>query len=155
MMSKKSILIVDDEKDIRFILKKFFSERGYTVDEAKSGEDCLVKINLKQPSLILLDIIMPGLSGWEVCRRIKKDEAHSEIPVSMLSVLSDSDDVGRSLNYSLADRHLTKPIDFSLLEETVESLIAEYRARPPKPPKPLTRREDTDYFKSYHFDPPS
>ncbi|HDH28241.1 MAG TPA: response regulator, partial [Euryarchaeota archaeon] len=40
----------------------------------------LVKINLKQPSLILLDIIMPGLSGWEVCRRIKKDEAHSEIP---------------------------------------------------------------------------
>lgn len=154
-MIKKSILIVDDEGDIRFILKKFFRDRGYTVEEAESGEVCLAKVEKKRPSLILLDILMPGLSGWEVCRKIKEDETLPEIPVSILSVLSDSDDVGMSLKYSLADRHLTKPIDFSLLEETVKTLLAEYQARPPKPPKPLTPLDEKDYFKSYHFDPAS
>ncbi len=154
-MVKKSILIVDDESDIRYVLKKFFRDRGYTVEEAESGEDCLAKVEKKRPSLILLDILMPGRSGWEVCRKIKKDETLSEIPVSMLSVLDDSKDVSRSFDYALADRHLTKPIDFPLLEETVETLIAEYLARPPKPPKPLSSEDKEDYFKSYHFDPPS
>jgi len=153
-MIKKSILIVDDENDIRYVLKKFFSEHNYTVIEAENGEACLEKINQEQPNLILLDILMPGIDGWEVCRKIKEDESLAHIPVSMLSVLSDSEDVRKSLKYALADTHLSKPIDFSLLEETVEKLISEYLANPPKPPTPprsLTPEEEKEYFKQYSF----
>ena len=120
-MSKK-ILIVDDEEDVLYIIRRILSKKGYTISEVKSGEECLEVLKKDKPDLIIMDIMMPGLDGWETTRKIKTDESTKDIPVSMLSVKDDSEDVRKSFEYSFADEHLGKPIDFSTLLNVVETL---------------------------------
>ena len=118
----KKILIVDDEEDMIFILKNFLSKKGYSIREVKSGEECSEVLKKDKPDLIIMDIMMPGIDGWETTRTIKTDERTKNIPVSMLSVKADTEDVRRSFEYALADHHLSKPIVFDDLLSTVESL---------------------------------
>jgi len=120
----KKILVVDDEDDIIFILKSVLSKKGYVVKEARSGEECLDMLQEGKPDLIFMDIMMPGMDGWETARRIKTDPRTKDIPISMLSVKSDAEDRKRSLEYSLAEEHLSKPVDFELLVSTVENLLS-------------------------------
>jgi len=133
-MSKRKILVVDDEDDIRYILRRFLEKENYHVAEARNGLQCFEMIERDRPDLVLLDILMPGMNGWEVCKHLKEDVSQAPIPVSFLSILTDSIDMARSLNYSGADSHLGKPIDFKLLSKTVRDLLDEYDKRPPKPP---------------------
>ena len=121
----KMILIVDDEDDILFILKNVLSKRGYSVKEAYSGEECLELVKKEKPDLIFMDIMMPGIDGWETAKTIKTDPKTKDIPISMLSVKSDPEDLKRSREYAGADEHLSKPVDFNLLLSTVKSLLAE------------------------------
>jgi len=120
----KMILIVDDEDDILFILKNVLSKKGYSVKEAYSGEEALELVKKEKPDLIFMDIMMPGMDGWETAKTIKDNPQTKDIPISMLSVKSDPEDMKRSSEYAGADRHLTKPVDFSLLLHTAESLIS-------------------------------
>ncbi|GBE18904.1 MAG TPA: response regulator [Euryarchaeota archaeon] len=120
----KMILIVDDEDDILFILKNVLSKNGYSVREAYSGEECLEIVKKERPDLIFMDIMMPGMDGWETAKTIKDNPKTADIPISMLSVKSDPADQKRSREYAGADHHLTKPVDFSLLLQTAESLIS-------------------------------
>ena len=101
------ILIVDDDSDIRYIVSKILQRDGYNTAEASNGLECLQRIREIDPDLVLLDIMMPDMSGWDVCRRIK--EATPHLPVSMLSIKRDEKDIKRSLEAG-ADGHLTKPI---------------------------------------------
>jgi len=126
--SKKKIMVVDDEEDLRHLLKWFFKSKDYDVVEIKDGEACLATIKKEQPDLILLDIMMPGLDGWEVSKRLKEDESSKDIPVSMLSVLSSPEAVKKSISYAHADTHLSKPIDFYMLNKTVKALIEKRKA---------------------------
>ncbi|MFQ5801163.1 MAG: response regulator [Candidatus Hydrothermarchaeales archaeon] len=119
----KMILVVDDEEDILFILKNVLSRRGYEVREASSGEECLEMLEKEKPDLIFMDIMMPGIDGWEVARKIKKDPQTSDILISMLSVKSDPEDRKKSREYSLADEHLSKPVDFDMLVATADALL--------------------------------
>lgn len=120
----KLVLIVDDEEDILFILKNVLSKKGYSVREAYSGEECLEILKKEKPDLIFMDIMMPGIDGWEAARRIKKNPKTKNIPISMLSVKSDPEDREKSRNYSFADKHLSKPVDFDLLLSTAEALLS-------------------------------
>jgi len=67
------INVVDDDENIRFMLKLMLERAGYDVIEAESGEECLEKFESTRPDLILLDINMPGINGWDVCKQIKKE----------------------------------------------------------------------------------
>jgi CheY-like chemotaxis protein len=104
------ILIVDDEPDFVRLLRIFLEKNGYEVHGANDGEECLSKINDVKPNLVLMDVMMPGLSGWEVCKSLKEDPLTRDIPVAMLTVRGTKEDVKRSFEYARADEHLSKPI---------------------------------------------
>lgn len=118
----KAVLVVDDEEDIVFILKSVLSKKGYKVVEAFSGQEAIEKMTKEKPDLVILDIMMQDINGWEVCRKIKGDEKTKHTPVAMLSVLADARDKKRSMEYAGADMHLTKPIEFDKLLSMVASL---------------------------------
>lgn len=120
----KKIMLVDDNEDILFMLRSVLEKEGYSIDEAKSGEECLRKIENIKPDLILMDIVMPGMNGWEVCKKIKESELLISVPVSMLSVRKDREDVRKSIEYAHADAHLTKPVNFEDLRRTVNNLLS-------------------------------
>ncbi len=119
------IMVVDDEAGIRFILRKMLEKAGHEVIGVENGERCLEKFDEVQPDLILMDIMMPGIDGWEACKTIKERRPQNPTPVSMLSVRSDNDDLKKSLKYARADAHLTKPIDMEEVLGTVERLLGD------------------------------
>lgn len=117
------IMVVDDDPDHVFVLKVALRREGYEVAEVHGGKECLSRITELKPDLVLMDIIMPDMNGWDVCKKIKEDPLTSSIPVSMLSVRRDEDDVKRSLEYAHADEHLCKPIELGKLISAVEVLL--------------------------------
>lgn len=118
-MSKK-ILIVDDEpsliKGLRFNLEQ---QEGYVVDEAIDGEEALEKFSNQQHDLILLDIMLPKLDGWEVCQRIR---AMSDVPIIMLTAKDDDMDKIMGLEYG-ADDYLTKPFNMLELKARIKTIF--------------------------------
>lgn len=129
------ILVVDDDADVVFFLKRVLEREGYSVAEAYSGEECLSKLSEVHPKLVILDIMMPGLDGWEVCRRIKENPRTNSIPVLMVSVKKDDEDVKNSMEYARADGHLGKPIDLKRLTVAVKDLL---ETKAPGQPPPST-----------------
>ncbi len=117
------INVVDDDESNRFTLRLTLESAGYDVVEAESGEECLEKLDHARPDLILLDINMKGIDGWEVCRHIKERMPSILVPISMLSALNSKEDIRRSLEYAHADAHLKKPVDGKELLDTVKILL--------------------------------
>jgi CheY-like chemotaxis protein len=107
----KKILVVDDEPDVTYLVKEMLGREGFEVEEANSGEEALEKINDEKPDLVLLDIMMPEMDGWEVSRKIKTDRATKDTIVSMYSVKFKDEDKVKSFDYGLADWHLKKSMD--------------------------------------------
>ena len=109
-IKKKKILIVDDDKNICRSLSFSFTEEGYSVLETYNGSDAIRKVKSFSPDLILLDIILPDMTGMEVCKVIKEDEATRHIPIIMLTAMGDrvtkTDGFG-----SGADDYISKPYD--------------------------------------------
>lgn len=120
----KKIMVVDDEEDILFIVKETLSREGYTVVTAHSGPEALKRVKKEKPDLILLDVMMPELTGWETCKKIKEDKDTKDIMVTMLTVKSEDEDKVKSLDYALADWHISKPIDRAKLLRTVKWLLS-------------------------------
>lgn len=103
-----AVLVVDDEEEIRTVLRLTLTRAGYDVREAEDGESALESIQDDLPGLILLDVLMPGMDGFEVCRRVRADSEIASIPILMLSAKTDS----RSRQEGLlagATKYLTKP----------------------------------------------
>jgi len=117
------INVVDDDESMRFLLKLILEREGYDVVEAESGEECLEKFDAIRPDLILLDINMTGINGWDVCRQIKERIPAILVPVSMLSGMETKEDLRKSFEYAHADAHLKKPIDKRELLDTVKILL--------------------------------
>jgi DNA-binding response OmpR family regulator len=115
------VLVVDDDPDWIFILKTILTKEGYEVIGVNSGKECLNKIKEVKPNVVLLDIMMPDINGWEVCRRIKEDRDTGYIPVSMLSIRDAEEDKKRSIECG-ADGYLGKPIKFEEVIRTVREL---------------------------------
>lgn len=116
------IMYVDDVPETVFLVKLTLEKAGHEVVVAYNGEECLEKLKDDKPDLILLDIMMPGKNGWEVCRRIKESEETRKIPVVMFTVLFDETSVKKSLECG-ADAHINKPYEWKKLVDTVERVL--------------------------------
>ena len=102
------ILVVDDEDEIRTVLRLMLTSAGYEVREAEDGESALESVHKDPPDLILLDVLMPRMDGFEVCRRVRADSETAHIPILILSAKTDS----RSRQEGMlagATEYLTKP----------------------------------------------
>jgi PAS domain S-box-containing protein len=116
------ILIVDDERHNRQLLEVMLAPEGFHLQTAASGEEALVMLAQRQPDLILLDIMMPGMDGYEVAGTIKGDPATKHIPVIMVTALGDRDARLLGLNAGAED-FLTKPVDRAELCVRVKNLL--------------------------------
>jgi DNA-binding response OmpR family regulator len=101
-MSKK-ILIVEDDKFLRELISMKLQKEGYTIIEAVDGEEGEKKIKEEKPDLILLDLILPGIDGFEVLSRIKEDPTVSSIPVIILSNLGQKEEIEKGLKLGAID----------------------------------------------------
>ena len=113
-MSK--ILIVDDDKNACFLLKTFLDEVGYDVSVSHSGMDAVEKVKQMKPDIMLLDLIMDGINGMEVLRRIRLFD--NSISIIMVTGVTD-EGIGKEALEKGADEYITKPIDFEHLSECI------------------------------------
>jgi two-component system phosphate regulon response regulator PhoB len=118
--TKPMVLVVEDEASLVTMLRYNLEKQGFRVDEAADGQEALTRIAETQPDLVLLDWMLPVVSGIEVCRQIRRRPATRELPVIMLTARTEDQDAVRALNTG-ADDYVTKP--FSL-----DSLLARMRA---------------------------
>jgi len=130
-MSKQSkILVIDDDKDVHTVVKKILEPKSYKVISAYDGFEGLRKVVDERPDLIILDVIMPGKHGFDVCHELKTDEKYhffSNIPVLMLTVYpEDREKMHLSMREGMmmeADDYLQKPVDPKELVKRVEDLL--------------------------------
>src|SRR3989344_1064188 len=99
----KNILVVEDDKFLRELISQKLLKEGYAALEAVDGEDGIKKIKEEKPDLILLDLILPGIDGFEVLTKMKEDPELSKIPVIILSNLGQKEDVERGLKLGASD----------------------------------------------------
>ena len=125
--NKPLVLIVEDETALMTMLRYNLEKQGFRVEEAGDGEEALTRINELKPDMVLLDWMLPHLSGIEVCRQLRRRPATRELPVIMITARSEDQDAVRGLNTG-ADDYVTKPF-------STEALVARMRA--------LMRRSNT------------
>jgi diguanylate cyclase (GGDEF)-like protein len=116
------ILVVDDNRDNVEIIGTRLRFRGYEIDEANDGARALELVHSSPPDLILLDVMLPDIDGYEICRRVKGDERLPFIPIILVTARDSTGDKVAGLDAG-ADDYLTKPIDFPELEARVRSML--------------------------------
>ncbi len=117
------IMLVDDEPDIIFTTKMMLERENYEVVVAKSGKECLERLMKEKPDLVLLDIMMRKIDGWEVGRKIKEGNETSHIAVVMFTVRTSDDSKIKSFEYSKADAQIDKPFSREELLDTVDRVL--------------------------------
>jgi len=121
-MVRQSVLVVEDEEDIRELVSYNLLKEGYQVAGVASGEDALVAVESKTPDLILLDIMLPGLDGLRVCRKLKDNPKFESIPIIMLTAKGEEPDIVAGLNMG-ADDYVTKPFSPKVLLARVQAVL--------------------------------
>ena len=119
-MSKK-IMIVDDEKDIRISVGQIFEISGYEVTKAEDGNDCINKLERETPDIVILDIMMPGMNGWDVAARIKENPKWNDIPIVFLTAKGDEMSIG--MGGLASEEYIVKPFNIVELKEKVERIL--------------------------------
>jgi DNA-binding response OmpR family regulator len=118
-----SILIVDDDPEIVSMLSTRLSARGYKVSTASDGRAAIELAKRERPELVLLDVMMPGKSGWEVARTLKQDPVTQGIKIVMVSAIGEHVNAMTSPIYG-ADAHIDKPFEFENLERVIAGLLS-------------------------------
>lgn len=121
-MSLGRVLVVDDDKNICELLRLYLEKEGYGVILAHDGEEAVVKFNALKPDIILLDIMLPGIDGWQVCREIRKK---SNVPIIMITAKVETFDKVLGLELG-ADDYIVKPFDPMELVARVKSHLLRY-----------------------------
>ena len=119
-MAKKNIFVVEDEEDILDLIRHHLTKEGFVVATATNGLEAVKAVQRKPPDLILLDLMLPGLDGLEVCRQLKKDPKTAGIPILMVTAKDEESDVVTGLELG-ADDYIVKPF-------RMKELIARVRA---------------------------
>jgi two-component system phosphate regulon response regulator PhoB len=122
MEPKQRILVVDDEDDILQLVTYNLKKEGYLVEECRTGDDALRMVRERPYQLVLLDLMLPGLSGMELCRIFKKDPGTAHIPIIMLTARSEEMDKVMGLETG-ADDYITKPFSVRELLARVKSVL--------------------------------
>ncbi|MBX7143482.1 MAG: response regulator transcription factor [Oligoflexia bacterium] len=135
-MPKESILVVDDEEDILELVRYNLSKDGYQVTCVKSGEEALQSTLAQNPALIVLDLMLPGMDGLDVCKAIKSDAKIKHTPIIMLSARGEEADIVSGLELG-ADDYLVKPFSPRVLSARVKSVLRRNRGKPEDLSKPL------------------
>ena len=119
-----TILVVDDEPNIVELAKLYLEQEGYRIERVGNGSDALLKLNSAKPSLIVLDLMLPDIDGFEVCRQIRKK---SDVPILMLTARKE--DVDKIVGLELgADDYLTKPFNPRELVARVKAILRRYQS---------------------------
>ena len=121
-MSKARILVVDDEEDILELLRYNISKEGYDVISSENGEDALVAVKRHSPDLIILDLMMPGIDGLDVCKQLKAASETKAIPIIMLTAKSSESDIIVGLELG-ADDYISKPFSPKVLLARIKSVL--------------------------------
>ena len=125
-MSGERILFVDDEEQIRKLLSTYLGRQGYEVSLATDGYEALKAIRLRAPDLVITDVAMPNMNGFELTRRLRGDHRTARIPVLMLSARKEADDVLTGYSEG-ADEYIAKPIEMSVLAAKIDVLLKRVR----------------------------
>lgn len=121
-MPKQTILVIDDEKDIQKLLQYNLEKEGYQVLAAKTGEEGLELAKTKRPDLVILDLMLPGIDGIEVCKLLQADKNTKSIPILMLTAKSTEVDQILGLELGASD-YITKPFSVKVLLVRVKSAL--------------------------------
>lgn len=121
-MGKKKILVVDDEVDLVKTIQFYLEMEGYQVLASYNGEDSLKQARTENPDLILLDIMLPKLDGYKVCRLLKFDEKYKHIPILMMTAKTQEKDklIGKETG---ADEYINKPFDMEELTQMIKAYL--------------------------------
>jgi DNA-binding response OmpR family regulator len=124
-MNPSTILVVDDDQNIRELISVNLIAAGYSVTIAADGKEAMEKISATIPDLIILDIMMPEVDGWELCKWVRDDPLFQNVKILMLTAKGSSRDklIGREI--FRADDYMTKPFEIGLLQQTVSRLLNE------------------------------
>ncbi|MCY3598561.1 MAG: response regulator transcription factor [Gemmatimonadetes bacterium] len=128
-MSDAQILVVDDEPDILSVLVYHLSREGYRVTTAVNGQGALTTAQAEQPDLIILDLMLPGMDGYEVLQRLRGAESTSSMPVILLTARREEDERVKGFEVG-ADDYITKPFSARELTLRVEALLRRSKAEP-------------------------
>jgi len=122
---RRSILVVDDDPNIRELLRQEFEEAGHQVRLASNGREAVASVREEKPGLVVLDVMMPEMNGFDVAAVLKNDPETMSIPIIMLSIVQDQE---RGFRLGI-DRYLTKPVDTELLFREVDALIEQGQSK--------------------------
>ena len=125
-MSKEHILIIDDEEDIVELVRYNLEKEGYRVSSALSGEEALTRIRSQPPDLLLLDLMLPGIDGLEVCKIMKNDPKTVRIPIVMLTAKGEDIDIVTGLELGAED-YITKPFSPKVVIARIRAILRRNR----------------------------
>jgi twitching motility two-component system response regulator PilG len=122
-VTKKKILVVEDEQDLLTLQSMLLSIEGYTVEGVMDGQTALDVVETMKPDLILLDIMLPEVDGFQVCRQLKSNEATRRIPIIILTAKKSKEDLVMG-DQAGADMYITKPYKTSMVIEAIQRLLS-------------------------------
>ena len=130
-LSKPLVLVVEDEAALATMLRYNLEKQGFRVEEATDGQEALTRVAEVQPDIVLLDWMLPSMSGIEVCRQLRRRSATRDLPVIMVTARSEDQDAVRGLNTG-ADDYITKPFSIDALLARMRALLRRANAVPAK-----------------------
>jgi len=139
-MAQEHIIVVDDEEDILELVRYNLAKAGYKVTAVASGEDAIRTARSKLPDLVLLDLMLPGVDGLEVCNTLKRDHKTANIPIVMLTARGDEADVVTGLELG-ADDYITKPFSPRVLVARIKAVLRR-RTQQPAEEKTVLKLKD-------------
>ena len=125
MSDKKKVLCIEDEKEMIDLMRLILERRGFDFVGAEGGQEGLEKIRHEKPDLILLDLMMPGVDGWEVYRQLKADDELEDIPVIVVTAKAQSIDKVLGLHIARVEDYITKPFGPQELLESIHRVLGE------------------------------
>lgn len=120
--SRSVILVVDDDTRTRIILREALEQADFVVEEAEDGELAIESVENVRPDLILLDVVMPNMDGFETCRELRKRPCSTHTPIVLMTGLEDTDSINRAYEIG-ATSFVTKPINYLLLVHRIKYLL--------------------------------